>query len=153
MALDKVREFFESLKTNPEVKQLAEALPKVEKPEDAVKAYADIAAKLGFDLTEEDFAAAFREAEESTIKSTDETAKKIGAIADDELEGVAGGVIDHGDACYSDWQCNKTYEDYENCWSNDACDNAVTYYSGYICYWENKGTCNILATSNWGGLF
>ncbi|MBR2835762.1 MAG: Nif11 family protein [Coriobacteriales bacterium] len=150
MAIEKVKSFFEKLNEDPEAQKLFEALPAAENPEDAAKAYAGLAAQLGFSLTAEDFAEAYKESEARRHKDTEETAQKVGAIDDEELEAVAGGVIDHGDSCYSDWQCNKTYEDYENCWSNDACDNSVTHYKGYICYWENKGTCNILASKNGG---
>lgn len=150
MATEKINEFLQKIKTDPKTKELLKSKPEPETPEDKIKLYAELAAKLGFDLTEEDFLESYREAEKRCKEHAEKTKEMIEAVPDSELAAVSGGDK-HPDNCESAYNCNETYEhdhtnckdtfeDYENCWVMDGCDKNYQDYNDYLCENEYNGS-------------
>ena len=101
-----------------------------ERPENAeeeAKVYAEIAQKLGLDLTAEDIGEYIRQSEQACKDRTDKAADMIQMLPDDDLDKVAGGSKGNP-------ACKETYMDYENCWYSDGCDNIFQIYDEYICH-------------------
>ncbi len=126
--MEKAKKFFDILNTDPKAQELLQDCAKPEKPEDVLKAYVDIAGKLGISLTEEDIKNHMEE-EKAAVKSRTESAvSQIEELPDDALDAVAGGKGERSD-------CKNTYKDKENCWFNDGCDNVYHLYDDYLCAW------------------
>ena len=87
MAAEDFKAFF----GNPDVLAALEACPDAETVEDAVRAYAEVAGKFGYDLTAEDFEKAFPKSADELKARTDATIEEIGELTDEDLEKVAGG--------------------------------------------------------------
>lgn len=126
--MDKVKEFFEKLSTDPEARELLRSAEKPGNQEDVLKAYVDLAGKLGIALTEEELKAYLEEEKKVREVRTEAAAAQITELPDEALNAVAGGNKDHD-------ECSNTYKDKENCWFNDGCDNVYHMYDDYHCRW------------------
>lgn len=91
--------------------------------EEACALYAETAKKLGLDLTAEDFKAYLCQAEKTRKAETEQAAEAVRELSDEEMDKVIGGEA-----------CMNSYQDYENCWYDDACDNIFQIYNEYICH-------------------
>lgn len=127
-----VKEFLGKLTEDAEVQKLLKSCEKPESAEDMAAAVGRIAEKMGYDLSPEDIKSALEEAELDRKAKTDSAAEQIKELPDNVLDAVAGGD-GHDNCMYS-------FEDKENCWFKDACDNAWPYYADYLCKRHNRGT-------------
>ena len=141
--IEKIRQFLDYLKTDPEA---GKKLTDLKKPENGsedelLKYYAEAAARLGYDLTESDLRSSWKELTTKRALRTEEVEKSIMAISDSELENVAGGKGGYGCAtkllCYDvqmgDENCRQTFQSGEDCAYNDGCDKTVSHYEDYEC--------------------
>lgn len=133
MAAENAKELFNMLKTDPRAKELLHELEKPENPDDILKAYADLAGKLGISLTEEELKSYLGNEAKTQESRTDAAAAKITELPDEAMDAVAGGG-DHED-------CKDTFRDHENCWVNDGCDAIYHKYDDYGCYWNVRSSC------------
>ena len=129
--MEKAKKFFEETLATDEAKKLIASEERKQTPEDVVRAYADIAAKLGADLS-------LKEIEEYIEEKMNKAAAS-GELDDDELSSLYGGA---SNGCYA------SYVDRENCWVNDGCDYINNNYTNYNCSWSNKGACAMLWEEN-----
>ena len=143
MTNEKVREFLKYVKTNPEAQEKLSGLPKPEGEEAIIQWYAQAAKLLGYDVTESDLRGLLAEQEKERTSRTDDAAKKIETLPDDEVDQVAGG----GYGGTSKPNCHDTYLDRENCWFDDACDQNINLYKDYLCHSNYYGSvCGDKAT-------
>ena len=120
--MEKVRQFLETLRTDPKAQELIQALGRPQSEKDSVAGYYAVAKKLGFDIPKKEFVQGMKEiALEQKAKS--EEAARV-ALSDSELENVAGGVE-------GIMGCNSTYNDNEWCWISDSCNFLITDYSAH----------------------
>lgn len=129
MSVESVKKFFESLQTDPRAQELLKDCPRPESLDDTVKAYADVAGKMGLALTEDDLRSALEEEMQNQKHSTEAAAEKIRELPDEAMEQVAGGK--------QHYECHDTYKDHENCWFNDGCDIVFRSYEHYCCHWHD----------------
>lgn len=120
-----IAEIIEKMRKDPKVVEL---LKECEEQKDEFAAYAEIADKLGYDVTAEDLKSFLEETSRRIAGKTDDV---ITQLPDEELKVVAGGK-DHN-------ECKDTYMDKENCWYNDGCDVIYHMYNDYIC--KHLPTC------------
>lgn len=129
MANSKVAAFLDAVKANEKAKEfLAGKQPQNE--EEKIEAYVALAKDLGYELTAADFSAFIAEAEQDRKAGTAAAAAEVEVLPDDDLGTVAGGAKGHS-------KCQDTYQNKENCWYTDGCDNFFVYYDEYLCSWHN----------------
>lgn len=90
----------------------------------------EAAGMLGFDVTEEQIRTTAEELNEEQRKATEEAASEVAALSLDDLDAAAGG------AGYG--SCSDTFEQRENCLSNDGCDKYINDYDNYECLHNNR---------------
>ena len=74
--------------------------------EESLKAYVEIAAELGQEISEEDFAAAREELEAEISRKSQNASEEMMELDDDDVEDVAGGTRGHPlEWCMSDFFC------------------------------------------------
>ena len=105
MTAKKVNAFF----ADPKVQEALKEHPAMKSAEDAVKAFAATAQKLGFDLTAKDFEEALPKMEQELKGRTDDAVRAVGKLDDEDLDQVAGG----GCYVYSSYGCIQTTCDLE----------------------------------------
>ncbi|MBR5338394.1 MAG: Nif11-like leader peptide family natural product precursor [Lachnospiraceae bacterium] len=128
MASEKVKEFLEAARTDAKAAELINSYAAPADQKEEVRIYAEIAAKLGFDVTEADLSAYQEEQIEAIKQKTENTSSKIESLPDDAISEVAGGRR-KPNGCYD------TYTNKENCWFNDGCDSIINKYANYICHY------------------
>ncbi|MBR5108738.1 MAG: Nif11 family protein [Clostridia bacterium] len=143
MATEQVKAFLKALKENPQAKELLDSIEAPKNDEERIRAYTEIAGKLGFHLTAEDFAAFEQAAAEERLQKTEAQAEALQKLDDQELEGVAGGrdgtqvnpkEAENGDTCMQTHEsCSDTFLNQENCWCTDGCDQVFNSYDDYVC--------------------
>ena len=119
-------ELIETMLRDPKAGEWMKSKARPETQEEAVKIYAEIAEKLGLNLTAEDIGEYIRQAEQARKDHTEKAAGMVQELSDEELDQVAGGKENPS--------CKETYQDYENCWYADGCDNVFQIYDEYICH-------------------
>ena len=127
MSADIIKKTIEAMAADPKVQELLEGTPKPEDQEGEIRVYADIAAQLGYDITEEDMKTYLEKASELIAGRTDEASNGIIELPDEFLDKVAGGGKDYP-------TCLDTYKTRENCWHNDGCDWIYHHYVDYLCH-------------------
>ncbi len=128
MAIEKAKELLEAVKTDPKAKELIQEAGIPRNDEEFFHLYAEIASRLGFDITEEEIRAGII----ALIQERREkTAADIEKLSDVEVEKAAGGSKGHS-------ECKDSYLNGENCRLTDGCDHVWQDYDGYIC----KNTSN-----------
>ncbi len=133
--METLRKFMEALQTDPRAEELLKGKAKPESQEDAVRIYAEAAKELGFSLTEDDIRKGIKALQEEQAAKTEQAKEAVRKLELDDLEKVAGG------ANSANAKCGNTYEDRENCWFSDGCDNLIIVYSYYICnhrFWDGS---------------
>ena len=118
MSKESAIKFLRELRTNEKAKELLKGKEKPKSKEDVIKAYVEIAAELGEDLSAEDIAKALEEIEIDIHHNAEVLSADIVELDDDDIENVAGGEID--------LECVNDYEWW--CWSNDFCFSAENNY-------------------------
>ena len=128
MINEKTLEILKEMKADPKAKELFEGMEKPKSLDEMVSAYAQIAEKLGYNITAEDIREVAKQEDTKRKAKTDKVVSDMEALEDDDLEGVAGGYyyyfnrgIRKYDQCVSDF--TET-----NCRITDACENFVNNY-------------------------
>ena len=133
--MNKANDFFEKLQNDPKAQELLAGLAAPDSLEETIKTYARIAGELGIDLTEAEISEEIAAREKAQAERTAQAAAGIKDLAPDELDAVAGGVVNPPN------NCKETYKDKENCWWTDACDHVNNSYPYYKCKSSNNGAC------------
>lgn len=140
-----------AIKTDPRAVEALKDLVKPMDEEGILRYYADASRRLGLDATVEDFRKLSEEAGQERAEKTEGAVSQIEALPDEELDSVAGGKntykYEKYDECsgtvginYVIITCGNTFEQKENCWSNDACDENTNFYTNYLCNHNFEGT-------------
>ena len=105
MSRESAVRFLKEMVTNEQAKKLLQAkAPK--NAEESLKAYVEIAAELGQEISEEDFAAAREELEAEISRKSQNASEEMMELDDDDVEDVAGGTRGHPrEWCMSDFFC------------------------------------------------
>lgn len=135
MSVENAKQVFESLLNDPKAQELLKNATKPKNEDDIIAAYTDVAAQLGFALTEADIKEALAMKEQEQKERTETAAAGIKELPDDALDKVAGGGCYCESTVYSDhMDCVDTYKDKENCYVLDGCDQVLIQYENYICH-------------------
>ena len=119
--MQKLMDFLQELKTSPLAAELVRSLQIPQDDQQAVECYADLAEKLGCDLSKEEIK------EEMTALCLEQRARTAAAeqdigkaaVHEDVLDLVAGG---------SSAACEETYQAGEWCWWSDQCSTLINIY-------------------------
>lgn len=125
--METAKKFFEQALHTEQAAAILAGMEKPDTAEETYAAYAEIAEKLGMELSAEQIRAYL----ESRTTSTEQ-------LDDEELEQVAGG----GD----NTACKYSYKDKQNCWNKDACDLIYHKYDDYTCKRNASGASSFY---NW----
>lgn len=137
MPTENAKDFLQKLKTDPEAQELLKDIEKPDCIDEMASAIGQVAEKLGYAFSAEEIRSALDEAEQDRKTKTEEAAAEIKAIPDEALDAVAGGGREgEGERKPG---CKYSYQDEENCWFKDGCDNTWRYYSDYQCRGHNLG--------------
>ena len=125
MAIEKVKELLQAIRNAPKAKELLKGASEPRSEEDMIRLCAELAPKLGFDVSETDI----REAVAALAKERQaKTAADVEKLSDDEVAQASGGVL---------WQYEDAPDGHEY-----AC--ILTYHSeewqiehGYSCSWKH----------------
>ena len=130
MAMEQVKAFLEKLNTDPAAQSLLKSREQPKSEEEKIKAFAEVATALGFQMTEAEITEYLKETLMARLQKTDAQAETIQKLDDSEIEKVSGGK-DHP-------SCYDTYQDKENCWVTDGCDKTLQHYPDYLCNHNNR---------------
>ena len=92
MSAEKTLELLKKLKEDPKAKELLDGLKNTASADDVITCYAQIAAKLGYDITAEEIREVVNQEEARRKSETKKATSDIQALNDDDVENVAGGV-------------------------------------------------------------
>ena len=135
MSKDSAIRFLRELRTNEKAKELLQGIERPKNKDDAIKAYAEIAAELGEDISPEDFAGTLEEIEAEIHQRTEAVSADMEELDDDDMEYVAGGVYRvegggrYGKPKKIPGDCVDTFDD-SFCLINDACERVSIGYYG-----------------------
>lgn len=132
MAAEQVKTFLEKLEKDDKAQALFQDREQPQDPEGKIKALADIANKMGFDVTAAEIADYLIKAETARKEKTDAQAAGVQALDDSEVEKASGGA--------GNKSCKSSFKHKENCWLTDACDSFHISYISYECAHNNLGT-------------
>ena len=121
MANEKTLEILKKMKADPKAKELFEGMEKPKSPDEAIAAYAQVAEKLGYGITEKDIREAIAQEEARRKARNDKVVSDIAELDDDEVEDVAGGAT----PLPSSGGCGLIQTIGDLCWENDACSISV----------------------------
>ena len=121
MANEKTLEILKKMKADPKAKELFEGMEKPKSPDEAIAAYAQVAEKLGYGITEKDIREAIAQEEARRKARNDKVVSDIAELDDDEVEDVAGGAT----PLPSSGGCGLVQTIGDLCWENDACSISV----------------------------
>lgn len=141
MDREKIQKFLEAIQNDPGALELMKEMETPSDQDEAIKSYAGLAGKLGYEITESDLKEYLDREGKRMQQKTEEASSQIQELPDDALDKVAGGQ-DHD-------ECKVSYKNRENCWFADACDNIIFGYDNYICNhsdWSNP--CHETATNH-----
>ena len=121
MASEKTLEILKEMKADPKAKELFEGMEKPTSPDEAISAYAQVAEKLGYGITEKDIREAIAQEEARRKAKTDKVVADMQELKDDDVENVAGGI--QPDIIL---KCGKAMQAvFDICWKNDVCSISV----------------------------
>ena len=92
MSKETAVKFLRELRTNEKAKELLQGRETPKNKDDAIKAYAEIAAELGEDISAEDLTQALEEIEAEIHQKTEAVSADMEELEDDDLKDVAGGM-------------------------------------------------------------
>jgi hypothetical protein len=122
--MDEIKKFFEELKKDENASKLFSG-KKPDTEEELIDCYIKVAEQLGYSITAEALKEEMDKTAAEIAKKNDSTIEGIKEVSVEDMDAVAGGRML--------WNCEYTYKDEENCWSQDACDVIITSYYGYKC--------------------
>ena len=119
MAIEQVKKLLEAIKSDPKAQELLQGVSEPKSEEDMIRLCAEIAPKLGFDVTEADI----REAVAAMSRERmEKTAADVEKLPDDDVAQAAGGALWHNEdapdgheygcvLCYhsEEWQIQNGY--------------------------------------------
>ena len=164
MASEKTLEILKEMKADPKARELVEGMETPTSLDEMVAAYAQVAEKLGYNITADDIREVVKMEEARRRAKTEKVVSDMEALDDDDLEGVAGGfyciVYKGKDRDYTSGtlkpqkekvynKCRDNYVDTE-CWNSDACSAVVHFY--YDCsgeYFENGAEYDCILSQFW----
>ena len=117
MATEKVMELLNAIRTDPRAQELLKDRPQPKNEEEMIRLYAELASRLGFEVTEAEIQSAFREAQRARKERTDAASAEIQKLSDEDVATAAGGG------------------DYDFCGEFMYCDNwfAICESHGAVC--------------------
>lgn len=121
MSKESAIRFLRELRTNEKAKELLQGRERPKNKDDAIKTYAEIAVKLGEDISQEDFAWSLEEIEKEIHQRTETVSADMEELEDDDLGNVAGGKDNP--------ECINTVDYSGWCGSNDWCALFEIVYS------------------------
>ena len=127
MSAEKTLELLKKLKEDPKAKELLDGLKNTASADDVITCYAQIAAKLGYDITAEEIREVVNQEEARRKSETEKATSDIQALNDDDVENVAGGVYWLKTRYAREEGCRYDFTD-DDCTWFDACEKAFTIY-------------------------
>lgn len=116
-----IKEFLKTLTTDPKAIELLKASKEPADDKEAINQYAEIAKKLGLDVSLKDLEAFLNAKEKLQQKLTEKADSAVKEALDEKsLENVAGGI---------NGECADTYTYGEWCWFTDACSVMINFYT------------------------
>ena len=134
MATEKVHELIRTIRTDPKAQELLKGIAVPMDQDGLIRYYAEIAKRLGADVTEADIRETIKEEERIQKERTEKASAEIQALTDDETETVSGGVC----ICLneaprdSDPECGITWGYYKE--HGEWCSSNIYICSGFG-YW------------------
>jgi len=98
MAIEQAKKFMVEMFKDEKAREMVKSMKAPQNEDEAVKAYAEVARKLGYDVTEEDLAELIGELKQKQAEATEKAIEDEEEISTENLEAVAGGVC--GDPAY-----------------------------------------------------
>ena len=92
--MEEAKKFLRELQTSEQGKKLLQAKGKPQNAEEGAAFFAEAAETLGYHLSAEDIEAAVEELKREQLARSDAAEKEIRELDPEELEKVAGGMID-----------------------------------------------------------
>ena len=123
----------EEMKASLEAEKLLKARGENLPLKEIAAVYAEAAKAKGHDISAEEIAGYIQSRETAVREKTEDAAKDLRELSDEEIGRVAGGK-DHK-------ECYDTFKDKENCWFTDGCDMVNQQYKDYQCKYQDKGAC------------
>ena len=127
MSAEKTLELLKKLKEDPKAKELLDGLKNTASADDVISCYAQIAAKLGYDITAEEIREVVNQEEARRKAQTEKIASDMKALNDDDVEEVAGGGSKYKIQGKIYEGCAYTQDGL--CVMNDACFNLDIVYA------------------------
>ena len=134
MSAEKTLELLKKLKEDPKAKELLDGLKNTASADDVISCYAQIAAKLGYDITAEEIREVVNQEEARRKSETEKATSDIQALNDDDVENVAGGVYwlktketTSPGTLVREEGCRYDFTD-DDCTCFDACERIYTIY-------------------------
>ena len=93
MSKENAIRFLRDIETKKKTKKLLQGTERPKNKDDAVKAYAEIAAELGEDISPEDFARALEEIGTEAQQGSEAVKAEMEELSDDDIANVAGGAV------------------------------------------------------------
>ena len=93
MSKENAIRFLRDIETNEKAKKLLQGTERPKNKDDVVKAYAEIAAELGEDISPEDFARALEEIGTEAHQGSEAVKAEMEELSDDDIANVAGGEV------------------------------------------------------------
>ena len=120
MNTDKFVQLLQQMKTDPRAAELVRGIPAPTNDEEAVACYADLAVKLGSDLSKEEITEGLRALSREQQARTEAARREMekAAVGEDALDMIAGGATGKGREPYDD----------DGCWWQDACGRLINFY-------------------------
>ena len=147
MALDQAKAFLEGLASNEKAQEIIKASGTQD--EGAMyDAYAEAAKETGYDVAVDELVKVADELRAAAAKKSDEAAKGVAELSDEDLDKVAGGKVQgfkrevHGLTAFYTY-CADNYRPGENCWFDDDCNYTFLHYSWEPMGYEETGTYSL----------
>ena len=91
MAIEQVKKLLEAIKSDPKAQELLQGVSEPKNGEEMIRLCAEVAPKLGFDVTEAEIRQGIAQEEWNRRENTDAAAEQIQKLSDSEVENAAGG--------------------------------------------------------------
>ena len=120
MAIEQAKKFMTEVFKSEKAREIAKSMKAPQNAEEAVKAYVEIAGKLGYDVTEEDLTELIGELKQKQAEATAKATETAEEISTEDLEKVAGGACNDILFLLSD-ASRITCDDFLNIMGQAAC--------------------------------
>ena len=131
MSKENAKKFLNEYVNNKEAIELLKEYPKANTLDESIHNLAEVARKLGVQITVEEMSEAANELKKERKAQTDASVGKMKELNETDLEDVNGGfyyIKDHSEKKVYD-SCSGDFTD-TDCWINDACNASVEYDYG-----------------------